>query len=448
MNINRYFLNTIFLIIITALSFLLASYGAFQFLILFYLSICILGILKNRQLIISLYIMFLPIGGLISTTANIFGLIGIDEILNSSVIIVFIIQRHQIKFEKHYLTKLAILLIIIYLVYFNYVNFKNAYFDIYNLTYTIAIKRLIKSLLRYIPLILLMQIMINKYYQDAVILGVKFCIVLLTVSTVFSSYLAEFNISSIIMSEETSTGEIVRSKGIFSAGDINALGSFLVIAIGFFLSIIERKNNLKKYIFLILIAIIGILFTVSRTAFIGLGTVFLVFILRNFRKISGIEFLVFIIIGFIILQPFILPVISRFSYAEKEITGEEGTRLYKWILYLTYIHENPQLLNWGIDHTFYYRRGVHNFFIEVLFSSGLLIFTIFIYRYFRIIIYAFRKIKYVNIIYMVIPLFFISMFIGGFEYAIYFYIFLSIIPYITSSAKHDKIKYTQNSTVF
>jgi len=391
--------------------------------------------------------MFIPIGGLISTEANILGILGIDEIINLSALTVIIIQKRKFKLEKNHLNQLAISLILIYLVYLNYCNFKNSFVEIENVTYFVSIKRLIKSVVLYIPIIYLVQLLRLKHFRDAVILGVKFSIVLLAITTIFSSYIDSYNLSSITYLEKTEVGEIVRTSGIFSCGGINALGNFFVIAIGFFLSIVEREKNLNKYIFFIAIAIIGVLFTGSRTAITGLTVISIIFIFRNYKRSAGLKFFLLIVLGFLILEPFVVSVLVRFYDSNKQIEGEEGSRLFKWVLYVNYIIENPRILLWGIDHPFWYRRGVHNFFLEIIFNSGLIIFTIFIYRYIRIIYTAIKRLKEYNIIYMVIPVFFICMFNGGFDYAVYFYIFVSMNPYLNQKKTYDKVEYSQNTTI-
>jgi O-antigen ligase len=165
---------------------------------------------------------------------------------------------------------------------------------------------------------------------------------------------------------------VIRASGFFGNGDVNSMGVFFVMLIGFFLSRLE-KNSLKFSILVIsylLLALVGIFFSGSRTTLIALASILLIYLLRNFRNIRGYQVILLMVL---IIGPsfsLVVPALSRFT--EQDAYGT-SSRLYKWDFYYQYFMDNPRVFLFGSSEviTPYLNKykAAHNLFIQTIYNA-------------------------------------------------------------------------------
>jgi O-Antigen ligase len=163
----------------------------------------------------------------------------------------------------------------------------------------------------------------------------------------------------------------------------NKAGYLAIIGIFFSFTI---KNDVKKYIYLI-IFVLGGLITLSRTFMLLLGLVFFLEFINNKRKrLTNIFAIFFVIIGISFFLSLDLELnAERLSFVQGLFEGEvetevmdRGSRIDTWSLYYDKIREN---IFFGSGYKSFqgttkefYKLGVHNNFLLILGEGGILTF--------------------------------------------------------------------------
>ena len=174
-----------------------------------------------------------------------------------------------------------------------------------------------------------------------------------------------------------------------AGGDVNTLGGCLVMGLSYILFSSQKKSWL-----LIILIVLAIMLTGSRTGFINLLLVIVSFLLFSREKV-GIKirniFLVSII-GFILFEigifDFIIERMMLLVTGEDEGLDINGVgRLSGWILYTKYILSDVRYILFGVSENmfdvittgFFRNRVVHNFYIQVWYYFGIFALLLFLY---------------------------------------------------------------------
>ena len=206
--------------------------------------------------------------------------------------------------------------------------------------------------------------------------------------------------------------ETIRYTGV-TGMLVNSTGTMLSMFLGLSFYMFHKFFlSLYKLIFFSLFLFIGILLTGSRVALSIVFPIYILFQLEIKKKLTLREILfiiLFFIISYMIIEKFGSLTINRFIEYSDYGYGGLGLRITYWEIYLKDIMSNLDYLILGNTDWPLYKRSPHNFFIYIVFSSGLLI--SYIHFYFLLKIIRYRR-KFIikkgldsfNPLYIIIPL--------------------------------------------
>lgn len=406
--------------------------------IIYFALLVLLVRIKKPLYLISLFVYFLPLSSIIGTENNLFGLIGFDEILSLALLSFFV----GLKAKKPPLTKLqknVIRIIILIVVYYLYYNAKGILYG-YDLgvdktSIFYVFKLLLKFILKYGPLILLIRFM--AFHQVRVYV---FTAVLMGLATVFVSMMMVdllLDLGFYLPKNEFSVAEVesgvTRAMGFYNAGgDTNSTAGFFLIAFGYYLAQYEHVKKLKVFLIVFGITILGLFLTASRTGFISLVLMMLLFFSRNYKSKSAAKLMSFGLLFVILSFSIIMKTVQRF-YAESAYEALDKNnvgRLGYYYIYGEYFIENPETMIAGYtDNPIWYKRPPHNFFVLMLYNVGIIFPGLFLFYLFRIVRNGRKSSKHLYLIYMVIPLFLTLSTINSEGSGIYFWLFVSSVPF-------------------
>jgi hypothetical protein len=406
--------------------------------ILFYIIfLSILLILKSDFILVT-FIVVLFTNGYINRDEYLLGFIGIEQVVNLFALLYILIQgipKIEIKKASKNI-RIGVQIVIVLFFYTTYISFKNAYFGMNNNTIQSALFTTISFAIRMFVLVLLLYSLNKKY--SVIKTGVFLAFINLIFFAIFGNYLSFFGfyISNI------EDAEYSRIGGVIGNGDANTLGAVMVMFVGFLLSKFENHEWEMNHSLTIVFAIIASGLSGSRTAFMLLLFVFFLFAMRNLKSVKGLLIILLTATVFSALTFAVFDTaIERLRIAkEEQMTVDSGTsnRIGKWIFYIdefnkdkiTYIRGSDNLYSVGFKHSY---RVAHNFFIQIVYNSGLL----FLFLFLRIFYLCFKTNRYLNnnILYILIPLIGILMFVSDYG---------SIFPFVLllGLSKQKVIKYT------
>lgn len=393
----------------------------------------------NPAVIISLAVILFPTNGFYSTEYNVFGLFGPVTITQLfSLVVLGKNFKNKISNE---VVRIALLFVIVLFLYNVIYDFRNAFFNIYNLDWDTAIKRLIKHIFRFGTLYCLVIAIGKNNYKDLVINSLHLGILILIFSSVFTNQLSRLGFLVTDASEVLSSFEIInRKSGYFAFGDVNSLGGLLATYFGFIFTLYYFGKLSRSTLILIVPVLFGIIYTGSRTAIISLLLIVIIVLITKYPgnkvefKYLYVGLLSFAIIIFSIFLPQqVHLVFERFFTIESHADiSNQGSRMYKWLYYLDFIFSNPKTLIIGTHQELYLNLGrnywqarvPHNFYITVLFHSGIILLLLLFVAWIRTFKIALRHRIFLLII---IPTFLISINVSDWGYFQYFIIFLPIV---------------------
>lgn len=414
--------------------------------ILLYFIYTLILFFVNKKYIITFFVFNLPLLPIIPSDYKLFSLIGPHEIIYgfSFFVLSSLIKGNKVRINKY--QKLSIQFVYFLLFMSIYIIIKDIFLGL-NIDRTKGFIYIIKNLVRffiyYASLILLIKIIYFKRISDYVIDGIKYAIVTIPISMLFTKALMimgagiEFNKSRRL---RILSGEYERFVGFYGAGgDENSVGIFLVAALGFFLALYEKTGNIKEYIVFMGFAVFGILLTGSRTAFLAFVLVAIVFLITNKSGISKILFLFLIIVSYFIFKEQLDLVIQRFTdpSAVAAIDPNDHGRVGKWIYYLNWILNNPETLIIGNLDIIPLNRAPHNYFIYILYHVGIIPLIFFINKFIDLLKLIDFKMKPNSLknAYYILPFPFILMTVNSFGSSIYLWLFLPIGAYYLINTK-------------
>jgi len=420
-------------ILFIVFSIVFSSAGDFVLLNVFFIIICSVFLFFDKNLLILFYIVLLPTNGLYSTEHNILGLFSPLTTVNLFTFFALYSEAKKNYKPINEYQKIAILIILSIIIYTTYSEFKNAYYDIYDMNYDTAIRRVPKTIFRYGTLILLIITIYNGKIFKTVDLSIKIGAIFLVVSTIFTNTLIDMGFEAMAKSEFIS-GNIDRNSGFFGWGDANSLAGFLVILTAYFL--VKYKFGNAEYFdyAAIVFCIVGIFVAGSRTAFVGLFFVGIYFLLAGQGKVKSLLIISFLLLFvLILLEQQLNDLLFRFTLAGRELdVTDKSSRVWKWLEYIYYMYENKSTLIFGTTQDFwlnfgrgfYQRRVAHNLYITIVFQAGFLPLVILLYSYFKTI--ALLKINHWLLL-LFIPMFMISFYVSDYGYLHYYVICLPLL---------------------
>lgn len=438
--INIFFPITLLLFI--AIEVYLMKNRAFQTGILFYVVYCGFLFFIDKKYIITFFVFQLPLFPLVPTDFKVLNYIGPHEIVYGFSIFTLLLLSAKLKLKENEFQRLSIKFI--YLLFFieSYINIKDMLLGISTETEIIwLIKTVVRAFLYYYPLVLLVRLIYLKGYFNYVKVGIEYSLVVLVISMVFTPYLRAWNITQLFVKNFSIYQDIqTRFLGIWGAGgDVNSAGIFLVGLFGFLLALYERDMKIKRYIIFFGFAIFGILMTGSRTAFMALSTVLLIFMITNKSGKAKFTLIIACIIFYFAFSKQLDVVIERFldPSAKQAIDPNDTGRVGKWIRYMGWILDNPETLLFGNQVNINYHRAPHNYFIYILYHAGLVPLFIFFQLLFKLMRYIKFSVSSSTLknAYYIIPFPFILMTVSSFGSAIYLWLYLPLGAYFLANTE-------------
>lgn len=433
---NKFFFPLVLLFFYTIEIWLLKS-RQYQIGIFFYFFLVLILFTVNEKYIISFFVFSLPLLPIIPTDYKLFNFVGPHEIIygSSFLLLLKFVRGRRILLNRYQRLSISF----IYLLFFlhMYILFKDSIFEInteYKNFWMITIKRFIRYFLYYGSLILLIKSIYFEGYLNSILEGMKYAVVTIAVSMYFSPFLILLG-SSIgfdeLRKERLLSGEYLRYIGFYGAGgDENSAGIFLVGVLGFFLAIYEKGKNLKRYIIYIGFAVLGVLLTGSRTAFLVMLIIISIFFVVNKKGAIRVSILSSIVVFYFLFYERLNLVIQRFidPSAMAAIDPNEMGRVGKWIRYFDWISDHPITLLFGNQELMSYNRAPHNYFIFLLYHVGLILLMIFLFFLFKLLnMISFKnRPNTLRNVYYILPFLFVLMTVNSFGSSIYLWLYIPI----------------------
>lgn len=211
--------------------------------------------------------------------------------------------------------------------------------------------------------------------------------------------------------------ELGRKAGL-SIINVNELGALLVIVLGALSNIfLLKKINFFEFLILAILINIGILFTGSRTALFLMILVWVLLLIEKrllLKKSNIIPIVTIILVSYFIFTLFGQIVTNRLQlYEDVEYIGL-GVRIEYWKMYWNDMIQNPHYFLIGNTSPSTYFRYAHNYYITLLFQSGILmmgimfVYLVKVYKQYRLLtryfkIHLVENPIYINLYFVLIP---------------------------------------------
>ncbi len=434
MKANKSLIFFVALAAFLAVQIFLVKARAFEIGILFYLLFSALLFFIDKKMVIAFFVFQLPISPLIPTDFKMFGVLGPFEIVNGAALFTLLSMSRGYKIKLNNFQKLAINFVWFLFFINSYVITKDVlmgHSEESEMSY--VAKNVFRLFIYHYSLILLIKIIYKEQIFQFIKVGIQSSLAVLVISMFFTKLLIVFDIGSVYENKSTLLrSDYSRFLGLYSAGgDENSAGIFLAGVFGFFVSLFEKDKDIKKYVLFFALAVFGILLTGSRTAFIGLSVIILIFLVTN--KSGGAKFalLVAIISFYFLFSEQIDLVFQRFldPSAKAAVNPQDKKgRAGKWVIYTEWIIDHPETLVFGNQEKIYLKRAPHNYFLYILYHAGIIPLLIF----FQLLVKLIKTIHFKSMLgqlknaYYIIPFFFILMTVNSFGSSIYLWLYLPI----------------------
>ncbi|MDB4655338.1 hypothetical protein OAE48_00675 [Flavobacteriales bacterium] len=393
-----------------------------------------LYLVDKKMLLVVLYLVYLPTNGLINRDDFLFGVLGIQQILGVLTVISLFSIKSQVALSEF--QKVASRLILVLIAYASYTFFKNAVFGLMDSNMLDAAKKIINVFLLFGPLILVLHKCSSNSFKGWVAIS----LFLGTLNQAIFCFLSPFLPNLGFYSQgtdaffiSTKTENISRFVGVMGNGDSNSLGAFFVISIGFFLSRSRAFNQSLLIKVLCALCVVAIALTNSRTAFLSLSIIGMLFLAKSGSGKVKLQFLVGVVLLAIATLPLWETLLDRLSGAGSEQlnTDTSSNRIGKWLLYFnhffshptTFIHGSPQTILVGFKDIF---LAAHNFYIQVIYNSGLVFLWLFAAQLLHIFKIMKSNVSIYSLSFIMIPFMAITFFVSDFGVFFYFSLFLAL----------------------
>lgn len=383
-----------------------------------------LVIARKFEPICFLFIFFLPTANLFGDYANILGVLGYHEILSLAVILMYFFNKIKYNFSppKNRYTKMISFLLFSFFIILFYVPLKEMYIGFGQFNFDIILKRIFKTVLEFSSILIIIRNINYNNYKN-IIYAIFSSFYLLVMFAIISNF---YEISFINKYDD-------RVSGIIT-GNANDYAIIITICLGLVLYLLEKKD-IVNYNFLQLtffLSFIAILLTGSRTGLFSFLIILFIFYLRNIRirNISGP--IIFIVVLFVIFNYFGANTLNRLSlFVDQTDNIAEEARIFKWIIYIQHIIDNPHFLLFGSD-SHAYHRAAHNLFISSIHDAGLIISSFLFIAYSRITRLSYN---YLEFSYVFLPFLFASIMGSSITFYYHFVILIPLIGFLKENYK-------------
>jgi len=435
------FIFPVTLFLFSAIQLFLIKSGLFQIGVFFYLIYAQVLFSIDKKYIIALFVFHLPLLPYIPSDFKLFSVLGPHEIIYGYSFFYLNNLSKTTKVKLNEFQKLSIKFVYLFFFIKVYIIVKD---NILGLDASNAgnvlniVKKFFRYFLYFSSLVLLIKFIYLKDIYKYVFDGMKYSVVVLVLSMVFT-------VPLILMGANIKDKEMYfiavalreRYMGFYgSGGDQNSAGIFLTSFFGFLLALYEKTGKIKNYIIFMGFAVLGILLTGSRTSFMALAIIILLFLITN--KSGKDKFLILIacVIFYFLFAKQLDLVIQRFldPSAANAIDPNDTGRVGKWILYTNWIIEHPETLLIGNLTNIPFRLAPHNYFIYIIYHIGIIPFLIFIKLFIKLL----KKIKFkmghnsIKSVYYILPFILAMMTVNSHGSSIYLWLYLPIGAYFLS----------------
>ena len=414
------------LLIVIILTF--ASFGILKLSYLVIVPFIFFSAIFKNDLIIIYYLIILPTAGIIPSSLNFLEAFGLDEFVNL-MMLTYLVLKKRVSSASDRRNYQGIGLIIIMIAIINLTNLKNAIFEMYEGSWDIFFKRIPFTLLKHIPLILLLTRLKELRIRQSMVIGVFLSAILIVISQYFTVELTSLNLVTFDESEfeglAANIDHVNRFSGFYD-GDPNSAGIYLLMVIGYIFTILEKKGKGRiAYYLLFIFLLIGVLLSASRTVIVAFGLIALLYLFNNRNQRSSFKILAFLLVLGFLKQDFVLNQLSRFHNAHYQVSTEvEGNRIVKWYLYMVYMLESPLYIFTGAQKEILI-RSAHNVYIQAFYNVGIVPVIAFVSKLRSFISVSVRKNK--KAYYIILPFLCITMYVGELKELPLFVILLLLV---------------------
>ncbi len=359
-----------------------------------YVLLLFLLLISRSNFLIFLFVVFLPTNGFLPAEYKFLGIFHIQQTTHLFAFLRMLQIFSDYKIDRRYIysiypvLKILGSLILFVFAYYIIREIKNLIImpdaDIIKLP-----TRLIKYSLLFLTLYSLTFLMVIDKYKIIIKKGFLFSIVIISLSIIFSTYLGRIGLVVATLDANYIKEGITfqRKAGFFTdLGSIISAGSFLSISVAYLLTehLDKFKTTLAYNRFIIFIAIVATLLTISRAPILSISLVLTYYFVSplSMRKIPMfiiIISLIFIFYGSNIFES----ILFRVNQSDKVFQKNElFTRGGTWVFFFNLFINNPYLAIFGsFENPFINRftilRSAHNYFIQLYFYGGLILYYFF-----------------------------------------------------------------------
>lgn len=428
--------RTVFLLYlaVAVLGFVLVVINAKLLPIFFLLLGTALFLLNKKMLLLVLYIVYLPTNGLINREDFLMGILGIQQILGLLAFVSLANIRSTSEWTDF--QKIASRLMTVLIAYMLYTFLKNAFFGLMGENWVDAIKKVLNAIVLFGPLLLVLKKCSSNTFKGWIAMALFWGVLNQALFCFLSPFLPELGFYSqgteaFFISSEIEN--VSRYVGVMGNGDSNTLGVFFVIAIGFFLSRPCSFSNSNLIKVVSGLCVVAIALTSSRTAFLTLGIIGMLFLTKRGSGKVKFQVIMGAILIAVISSPLWDTLLERLSGAGSQQlnTDTSSNRIGKWLLYFDHFFNHPTTFLYGSSQTIFIGfneifLAAHNFYIQVIYNSGLVFLGLFIRQYFHIFKLMKNDVAMYGLGFIMIPFMAITFFVSDFGVFMYFSLFLAL----------------------
>ena len=354
--------------------------------VLLLITILLLFLRSGIGFLIFIYIVLYPLGDILPNEAILLPGINITEIISLMLILKYFMSFSIKSFNFTQTQKLAMALSFFFLVIY-FPTYLIKHYFIYG-TDWIPVLKIITRVLKVVIQFICIFIIIDCFNKSSIIQtwikkGIIFGFIFLGLNIFLTPIFLELGMS-IGSPEDYIKGEILesRSVGLFQ-GNANYLAHYMLVGIGFFLSVIEKKRS-KIIFFGLIVVFSAILLSASRAGFICAVFLLLLFSIRNVffkrRLLMPISIMILMIVIFQFFGGYLSERLSLFQN-DLEMNIENYNRYKYQMYYFDEMMQNKALLlsgHWDKSTLFTQQlagwkqwRIPHNQYFGMVFWGGL-----------------------------------------------------------------------------
>ena len=416
---KNYISKEIFVAILIFMILLFSSLGLYVFVNSMFLMVCFGILIWNRKFLLYLYVILLPTNGFISTEFNFLGVFHITYTINLFATIAIIMEwqsfsrnGRKILYKNLGIERYAYFLALFAFLFLLLSEYRFFLLGKGDTSIFLLITRSIRYFVLFFPILMLIRLSGIFEYKQLIRNGFLFSLMILGLSMIFSDQLFELGLYTTgkFFLNPGLGGTVNRQAGFFCLlGDVNSAGGFLAVGYAFVLFLDKRYLLKTRRIALVVIIILAVLSTGSRTALVELAVISLLFVftgsISSKQKLAMISFIL-LLATFLYYEDYVQSVLDRFrvlkigeGHLDKYSTHG---RLGGWFFYLEYIFSNINRFLFGVTESVYKREGAdlldervaHNFYIQVIYLWGIFPFLILLhilYKYIKTSFYSGSK---------------------------------------------------------